>query len=135
MSKIRNGLRALDSANNFIKNYEKDHYNTSLNYACFMLQSSMEFFIKGIIEFYEEKPVFSHLICYNSDILQNLCNKVPELKEIDNTLNECNKNANIFANWNIKYGDNDFKETKENIDIAFKICNELKDYIYKHKLV
>ena len=31
--------------------------------------------------------------------------------------------------------DNDFKETKENIDIAFKICNELKDYIYKHKLV
>lgn len=91
MSKIRNGLRALDSANNFIKNYEKDHYNASLNYACFMLQSSMEFFIKGIIEFYGEKPVFSRLISYNCDILQNLYNKIPELKEIDNTLNECNK--------------------------------------------
>ena len=135
MSKIKNGLKALSSANNFIHDYIKSHDDSDLNWGCFMLQQSMELMLKGIVECYGEESAFGHLISDNSEILQNLYNKVPELKEIDNTLNECNNKAYIFISWKTKTRYSVFNATDKNINIAFKICNELKDYIYKHKLV
>lgn len=107
---------------------EDEEYNISI--ACYFLQQSIEFNIKGLIEYYcDAEFEKSHNISNNLVILEKEKDKIKNYDNISDVLLELDGNAKEISSWNsdARYNFN-FVKTNALIQKVFSIAEKLSKF-------
>ncbi len=120
------------TAFNTSKLCEPDMTEANIRKACFELQQTMEFFLKGLIELKGEAFIEKHPLQLNINILLNIIEKgvmFINIQELKSILDEISQNAYKFNMWeaSARYK-NTFLTTENEIIKALDICGKLADY-------
>ena len=111
-----------------IASTQDEDYNIALT--CYFLQQSIEFNIKGLIEYYCDTEFDkSHNISNNLVILEREKDKVKNYDKIENTLLELDSNASEISSWNSESRYNfDFVKTRAMIQKVSNIADSLNKF-------
>jgi len=130
---INNGHVAYDIAKS---SYEKMKTESNLSdahmrKACFELQQTIEFYLKGIIELFGEIYPEQHALDLLLNILQPLYEKYND-NELEYICEQISNKSDMFDTWQTKPRYLlSFTSNIKNIEKAFEICDDLRNFINK----
>ena len=84
---IKNSLKAREMSEPLLdKIYSDIAEPADYNWACYMISQSVELALKGMVKYHYESFREGHFVTHNAKLLENMSDKIPELREISESL-------------------------------------------------
>ena len=134
---INNALRARSLSEPLLDSYFCGTADvSSINWACYMMQQSIELILKGLIKYYYEDFREGHLVKYNAQFLMELSGAYDELREIYDILLDLSSSLSVMLyKWESFSRYKELYVNKPQIERVNNILDELIPFIRRHNYV
>lgn len=134
---IKNALKARKMSRPLLDAYFSNIGDTSdLNWACYLMQQSIELSLKGLIKYYYEEFREGHLVRFNAKKLEELSAYNSELREISDILSELQtKLAVTLIKWESISRYKDIIVDKSQVEKVDELNEDLMLFLKRHEYI
>ena len=131
---IQNAIKAQSMAEPLVDSYFCNQSTSSdVNWACYLMQQSIELTLKGLIKYYGEYFREGHFVRFNAKTLEEMSADITELREISDILSELQSGTSVLLfKWESISRYNDLRVTRQNIEKIDQMLDDLMAFIRRH---
>ena len=132
---VQNAIKARSMAEPLIDKYLCNQAAVSdTNWACYLMQQSIELALKGLIKYYYKDFREGHFVRHNANILIDMFGEVKELREISDILDELKTKTSVMLfKWESISRYKDIRVTKDDIEKIDQLTENLVAFLHRHQ--
>lgn len=134
---IQNAIKARSMAEPLIDSYFCNRSTSSdVNWACYLMQQSIELILKGLIKYYGEYFREGHFVRFNAKTLEEMSADIIELREISESLSELQSGTSVLLfKWESISRYNDLRVNRPDIEKIDQMLDDLIAFVRRHKYI
>ncbi|MBQ8218156.1 MAG: HEPN domain-containing protein [Bacilli bacterium] len=134
---IKNALKARKMCGPLLDSYFGESADTSdVNWACYLMQQSIELALKGLIKYYYEDFREGHFVRFNAKKLEELSAANAELREISDILSDLQTGVAVtLIKWESISRYKDIIASKSQIEKVDELSENLMLFLRRHDYI